>query len=177
MRALADETRIRRFIEALGRRSAGPGSVYLVGGVTAVLYGWRSTTVDIDIKMDPEPAGAFAAIAALKDEFDVNVELASPDQFVPELTGWRDRSVFVSTSGPVSFFHYDPYGQALAKIERGHTRDLDDVRAMTARGLVDPALLVSYFEKMAADLDRYPAIDRGAFERKVRAFVGEGKTA
>lgn len=173
MRALADEGRIRRFIDALGRRSTGAGSVYLVGGATAVLYGWRETTVDIDIKMDPEPAGAFAAIAALKDELDVNVELASPDQFIPALSGWHERSVFVSKSGPVSFYHYDPYGQALAKIERGHARDLADVRAMVARGLVNRASLVAEFEAIAPELERYPAIDRDAFERKVRAFASE----
>jgi hypothetical protein len=44
-----------------------------------VLVGWRGTTIDVDLKMSPEPEGAFEAIAALKDELDINVELAAPD--------------------------------------------------------------------------------------------------
>jgi hypothetical protein len=30
------------------------------------------------MRMDPEPAGVFEALAALKDELDINIELASP---------------------------------------------------------------------------------------------------
>jgi Nucleotidyltransferase of unknown function (DUF6036) len=175
MRALADAVSIRRFIDALGKRSRGPGAIFLTGGATAVLYGWRGTTVDIDIKMDPEPQGAFAAIASIKDELDVNVELAAPDQFVPALSGWRDRSLFISKSGDVDFFHYDPFGQALAKIERGHSRDLGDVRAMLDRGLVDRARLEEYFEEMLLTLDRYPAVDKEAFRLKIKEFLSEPK--
>src|SRR5262245_7077242 len=76
VRSTADADRIRRFIEELGRRAAGPGRVYLTGGGTAVLFGWRNTTVDVDLKLDPEPPGVFDAILRLKDELDVNVELA-----------------------------------------------------------------------------------------------------
>jgi hypothetical protein len=36
----------------------------------------------------------------------------------------------------VRFLHHDLYAQALAKLERGHDRDLDDVDQMLARGLV-----------------------------------------
>ena len=38
----------------------------------------------------------------------------------------------------MTFRHYDLYAQALAKVERGHARDLADVEAMLERGLVDP---------------------------------------
>ncbi|MCZ7683003.1 MAG: hypothetical protein M5U28_31025 [Sandaracinaceae bacterium] len=63
------------------------------GGATAITYGWRELTIDIDLRLDPEPPGAFEAIARLKDELDVNVELASPMDFLPEVPGWRERSV------------------------------------------------------------------------------------
>ena len=76
-------------MEAFGREATGPGRVYLTGGSTAVLEGWREATVDVDLKLDPEPAGAFEAIAHLKDTLDINVELAAPDQFVPPLPGWQ----------------------------------------------------------------------------------------
>jgi hypothetical protein len=31
------------------------GRIYLTGGATALLYGWRSTTIDVDLKANPEP--------------------------------------------------------------------------------------------------------------------------
>lgn len=57
----------------------------ILGGATALLAGWRTATVDLDLKLDPEPEGAFAAIAQIKEELGVNVELASPAEFLPEL--------------------------------------------------------------------------------------------
>jgi hypothetical protein len=171
MRALVDAQRVRSFMRALGERSRGPGCVYLTGGATAVLYGWRASTVDIDLKMDPEPAGAFEAIGALKDELDVNVELASPDQFVPVVSNWRSRGVFIERAGEVDFFHFDPLGQAVSKIERGHGRDLADVDAMLSRGLVSLADIGGYLKSVDAELLRYPAIDRAGFATKIAAFL------
>ena len=74
MRAEVTADKLRRFLEALGQRAKGPGSVYLTGGAVALLEGWRATTVDVDLKLDPEPEGAFEIIAVLKDELDLNVD-------------------------------------------------------------------------------------------------------
>ena len=74
-------------MEALGQRVKGPGTIYLTGGATALLFGWRAKTIDVDIKADPEPQGLFEAIAELKESLDANVELASPDLFIPEVPG------------------------------------------------------------------------------------------
>ena len=63
----------------IGERATGPGRIYLTGGATAVLFGWREMTVDVDLKLFPEPPGVFEALAKLKDELSINVELASPD--------------------------------------------------------------------------------------------------
>jgi hypothetical protein len=90
VRGPLDRRRLGEVLEALGRRARGPGRIYLTGGATALLHGWRKSTVDVDLKLDPEPAGIFEAIAELKEEFDVNLELASPDQFIPPVPGWRD---------------------------------------------------------------------------------------
>jgi hypothetical protein len=176
MRALADAEQVRSFMQALGERSRGPGRVYFTGGATAVLYGWRTSTVDIDLKMDPEPAGAFEAIGALKDELNVNVELAAPDQFIPVLTDWSARSIFIGRAGQVDFFHYDLLGQAMSKIERGHDRDLADVDEMVARRLVSLSDMETYFESVEARLVRYPAIDRVAFAQKIAAFLERRRT-
>ena len=162
-------------MQKLGAAARGPGRVYLTGGASAVLHGWRPTTIDVDLKMDPEPPGAFEALGRIKDELDLNVELAAPDQFIPPARGWKDRSVFIARHGQVDFYHYDFVSQALSKIERGHARDLSDVREMVARGLVAVDLLASYPGECATELVRYPAIDPDAFRRKVEAFVAAAR--
>lgn len=40
--------KLREFMAALGRETLGMGRIYLTGGATALLYGWRPMTVDID---------------------------------------------------------------------------------------------------------------------------------
>ncbi len=171
MRAVARADTLRRLMSELGRRAAGPGRVYQTGGATAVRYGGRDPTVDVDCKLDPEPAGVFEAIARLKDELDVNVELAAPDQFIPPVPGWQARSVPIGTFGAVEFLHYDPVSQALAKLERGHSRDVADVRAMLRLGLVTATAIEQAFDAIRPELPRYPGVDADEFAQKVRLFV------
>lgn len=155
----------------LGRRARGTGRVYLTGGATALLHGWRSTTADIDIKLDPEPEGAFAAIANLKNELDLNIELASPDQFVPPVPGWRDRSAHIAREGAVDFYHFDYTSQALAKLSRGYERDLGDVSAMLTAKLTSRDEVQRGFEAIEKALIRYPGVDADAFRSRVLRAV------
>ncbi|MBI5473521.1 MAG: hypothetical protein HY961_14355 [Ignavibacteriae bacterium] len=157
----------------LGRRVSGYGCIYFTGGATAVLRGWRAMTIDIDIKPDPEPSGTFEAIAIIKNELDVNIELASPDQFIPTLPGWRERSLFIARHGQIEFFHYDPYSQALAKLQRRHERDVHDVHSMVNDGLIVRSRLFELFDSMKSQLIRYPSIDPASFEESVRKFCNE----
>jgi hypothetical protein len=170
MRSESDKARIEAFMSALGKRVRGPGRIYLAGGATAILYGWRDTTIDVDIKPDPEPAGLFEALAVLKDELDINVELASPDDFIPAIPGWRERSLFIARHGLLDFCHYDPYGQALSKLQRKHDRDLMDVEALLQRGLIEGKSLRQMFIQIEPELIRYPAIDPGSFRDSVVEF-------
>ena len=73
---------------------------------------WQS--LDAGLKLDPEPEGVFRAIATLK------VEFSAPDDFIPPVPGWWERSPSVARHGQVDFFRYDSCAQALAKIEPGH---------------------------------------------------------
>lgn len=175
MRQLTDAARLREFMRLLGRRTRAAGRVYLVGGACAVLHDWRSTTIDIDIDLDPGLDALLREIPAIKEELQVNVELASPAHFIPELPGWRDRSPFVVREGTIDFHHYDFYAQALSKIERGHARDVDDLREMAARGLIDSSRLVVFFDTIEPQLYRYPAVDaasfRSAVERAARGLA------
>jgi hypothetical protein len=49
VRRLTDRARLERFMALLGRGSREATIVYLTGGATAVLQGFRDATVDIDI--------------------------------------------------------------------------------------------------------------------------------
>ena len=155
----------------LGRAVRSAGRVYFTGGVSAVLLGWREATLDVDLKADPEPAGFFEALPQLKDAMDINVELASPADFVPVLPGWVERSVFIARHGSLEFFHYDFYSQALAKIERFHSRDQGDVAQMLAAGLVKRERLLELFRIVEPKLIRFPAIDADALRRRVEVIT------
>lgn len=171
MRALADADRIRRFMRALGEEADADARIYLTGGATAVLHGWRTSTIDIDIKIVPEADAVFRAIPVLKERLQINVELAAPDDFIPVRDGWEDRSPFIGREGRLSFHHFDLYAQALAKIERGHAQDAVDVHELFTRGLVDRQKLLAYFDAVEPRLYRYPAIDPGTLRQAVAEAV------
>jgi hypothetical protein len=173
MRAEADKTKLEAFMAALGARVRSTGRIYLTGGATALLHNWRPSTIDIDLKPDPEPAGFFEAIAALKNSLDINVELASPDDFIPAVPGWQERSLFIARHGPLEFYHYDLYGQALSKLQRGHARDLTDVQAMHRDRLIRSDRLLESFSAIEPKLIRYPAIDPGRFREAVATFANQ----
>ena len=146
MRKVADAERIHSFMRGLGASALSAARVYFTGGATAVLIGWRASTIDIDIRILPESDQLLRAIPALKESLEINVELACPADFIPELPGWADRSRFVSNEGKLAFYHYDLYAQALAKIERGHAQDITDVAEMVRIGLIKPEVALSYFD-------------------------------
>jgi|HubBroStandDraft_3_1064219.scaffolds.fasta_scaffold03802_6 hypothetical protein len=177
MRRPVDASRVRRFMRSLGRASTGGSGgegdvrVYLTGGATAVLLGFRPSTIDIDLTIEPDSDRLWRELPRLKEELEVNVEPASPADFIPELPGWRERSRFISREGRLSFFHYDLYAQALAKIERGHGQDLGDVGEMLARGLIERTEVLRFFDHIEPALYRYPAIDPPSFRRAVEDLV------
>jgi hypothetical protein len=59
-------------MQVLGREAKGEGRIYFTGGASALLIGWRNATVDVDIRLDPEPEGIFQAIAKIKQELAIN---------------------------------------------------------------------------------------------------------
>jgi len=158
-------------MRALGAAAPEDGDCYLTGGATAVLVGWRATTLDVDIKLEPEQEQVLRALVRIKDELSVNVELASPEDFIPLPHGWRERSPFLAREGRLTFRHFDPYSQALAKLERGHAQDVEDVRELLARELVDGAALRARFAEIEPELYRFPAVDATDFRRAVEAAL------
>jgi hypothetical protein len=173
MRSPVDAKRIRQLMDAFARAADGETRVYFVGGTTAVLTGWRTSTIDVDFVMRPENDALLRAIPALKERLQINVELASPLDFIPVPPGWEDRSPQIARVGRVGFHHFDPSAQALAKLERGHRQDLADVREMVHRGLVTPQQVLADFARIEPELYRFPAIDPPSFRRAVEdALMG-----
>lgn len=170
MRRLATADRIRAFLEVLGRSARQPAKTYLTGGATAVLEGWRESTVDVDVLFVPDDE-LLRAVPQLKEELELNVEVAAPLHFIPVAPGWEDRSPFVVQEGTVSVHHFDLVAQALSKVERGHAKDLDDVHAMLGRRLITPAAVRDAFDAIEAELYRYPAIDPPSFRRAVEDLL------
>ena len=173
MRRAVSLATLNRFMRELAAAARSPGKVYFTGGATALLLGFRDQTIDIDLKLDPEPEGAFEAIALLKNRLDLNVELASPDDFIPRTADWRECGRHIVSIGPVEFFHYDFALQALAKIERGHAQDLDDAASLLRGGYVTADRLRTKFAQIEPGLVRYPAIDPQQFRNKVEDFLGK----
>jgi hypothetical protein len=155
---------------ALADEATSDTDVFLVGGTCAVLVGWRASTVDVDLVMRPESDAMLRAIPRLKERLELNVELASPDQFIPVYPGWEVRSPVIRRIGRVTYRHYDFCAQALAKIERGHPRDLADVEAMLSRGLITSADVRAQFAQIEPDLYRFPAVDARSFRQAVDAM-------
>lgn len=167
MREPVSASRIERFMRELARASRASGRVYLTGGASSVLLGWRESTLDVDISILPEDDRILRALPELKERLSLNVELASPADFIPTLPGWEERSRFIRREEDLWFHHYDFYAQCLAKIERGHRKDRDDVAMMLRDGLVKRERVVELFKAIAPELFRYPAIDPASFQRAV----------
>lgn len=174
MRAPADARRIRALARELGRAASRDTRLYLTGGATAVLRGWRAATLDADIRFEPESEELLRELADLKERLEINVELAAPPDFVPELPGWRERSPFLFAEGRLFVHDFDLYSQALSKIERGFVQDLADVRSMMNDGLVDPRRLLELYGAVEGELFRYPALDPPSLRARVeRAMARE----
>lgn len=170
MREPADAEQVRRLAAELGQVVPPGTRMYLTGGATAVLEGWRESTADIDVRFDPDSDAALRRISELKEELAVNVELASPLDFLPALPGWQDRSRFRLREGNLEVFDFDPYSQALSKLERGFELDMKDVRAMVEAGLVEPKRLLELFTAIEPELYRFPAVDPQSLKAAVESL-------
>ncbi len=150
--------RLLLFLEKFGKRFHSETTIYLTGGATALLKNWRNTTLDIDLYANPEPSQLFQNISDLKQDLQINIEIAAPIHFVPTLSGWENRSEFIERFGKTNYYHFDFYSQVFAKLSRGHTRDLKDVENMYRENLVNPSRLLELFEAAQDQIIKFPAL-------------------
>ncbi len=173
-RSSVTRERIEQFLRALGDRFRKSGRIYLVGGTTIVFEGLRNQSLDIDLtyQIDNRDHDAFLkTIRELKDQLGINVEEASPADFIPLPSGADDRAIFVGRFGQLDVFHFDLYSTALSKIERGSEEDFDDALALVRTKRIELSRLETYFEEirpklMGASLKQDPI----EFEKKMEHF-------
>ncbi|MGH7540960.1 MAG: DUF6036 family nucleotidyltransferase [Gemmatimonadota bacterium] len=152
---------LRELMEELARTAPAGESfrVYVVGGGTAVLAGWRGATIDADLYAEREEV--FRDVQAIKKRLRLNIELVRPEQFVPPLAGSVDRHVFIERVGHIDFYHYDPYAQLLSKIVRGFRKDLLDAEHFVGSGMVDAERFRELVEGIPdSAYARYPNLSR-----------------
>jgi hypothetical protein len=170
MRPPVDRQRILHFLHHLGQRFRRPGRVYLVGGTTLVFEGFRTQTLDVDLTFEvaQQDHGEFIrAVRGLKDELAINVEEASPDDFIPLPEGYQDRAKFVGRFGSLDVYHFDVYSVALSKIERGRDADFADVLALLEAGWLDFETLKRFFVEILPQVgERSLKDDPQEFQRK-----------
>jgi hypothetical protein len=167
MRPPIDRLRLHYFLVKLGIEFRHPARLYLVGGTTLVYEGLREQSLDIDITYEvaDEHEVEFAqVIRRLKDELQVNVEQASPGDFIPLPTGWKERARHVGRFGQVDVFHFDLYSTALSKIERGREGDFQDVLSMLRSGQIDVRELRQAFDNIM------PRVERESLKRNPDRF-------
>jgi hypothetical protein len=155
---------LREFMRAL---DADEGRVYLTGGASAMLLGWRDCTAAIDLLLVPPNERVLRSIAALKERLGIGVEPPPRDGFIPELPGWEERSVHIEGA----FHHLDFHSQCLAQIERSYTKDLLDAQRLVDAGLVDPQRLRTLYDAIEPELWRHLAIHPPSFRAAVEAFL------
>jgi len=173
-RSNVDRERIRESCQRLAERFRRPARIYLVGGTTLVFERLREQTLDIDVVLEvaPEHHGELIqAVRELKDALSVNIEEASPADFIPLPAGYETRHVFLERFGTIELFHFDPYSTALSKIERGRTQDLEDVVALLRSGKIEWDRLAAAFREILPQMGQHSLKqDPVEFERHFRAL-------
>src|SRR5579885_1283365 len=137
MRQRVGQQEIEQFLVQVGR-TRQPGRLYLVGGAAMVHRGIRpGQTLDIDIQITVDPANLTAQIAQLKQRLNMNIEFASPADFMPLPAQWETRSEFLKRYGQVDVFYFDWYSIALSKMQRANRQDVVDVQLLVRQGFID----------------------------------------
>ncbi len=174
MRPRVDRQTIEHFLMELGRRFHHAGRLYLVGGAALVHAGIRpgasATTQDIDVEV--ADGDMYQIINQLKQLLQINVEFASPGDFIPLPKNWQSLSRFVGRYGSIDVFYFDFYSSALSKIDRGTTRDLQDVALLLQKQIITLPELDAAVQEVATQMGKgaYKRLDAQAFLARYHAI-------
>ncbi len=78
-----------------------------------------------------------AQVGQLKQKMNINIEFASPGDFIPLPTQWEGRSAFIKRYDQVDVFYFDWYSIALSKMQRANRQDVVDVQLLVRQGFVE----------------------------------------
>jgi hypothetical protein len=174
MRPNVDKKAIESFLQQLGRTFRKPGRLYLVGGAALVHAGVRpGFTQDIDIQVGGANEGdLIIAIQRLIQQMQINIEFASPGDFIPLPLQWETHAQYVGRYGQIEVFYFDFYSIALSKIERGTTRDIEDVKLLVQQQRINLDELDATYQEVLAQLGkgRYPKITPERFTERYTAI-------
>ena len=170
MRPNVDKKAIESFLQQLGRTFHKPGRLYLVGGAALVHAGVRpGFTQDIDIQVGGVNEGdLIVGIQRLIQQMQINIEFASPGDFIPLPSQWETHAQYVGRYGQIEVFYFDFYSIALSKIERGTTRDIEDVKLLVQQQRIALDELDAAYQEVLAQLGkgRYPKITPERFAER-----------
>jgi hypothetical protein len=114
--------------------------LYLVGGSVLIDLGLRGTTLDVDYVADADDPAALAdleqLIRSLKNELDINVEPASPADFLPIPRSILERSRYVGRHGNLDVYYYHLPSLVISKAARGLEQDVADAERLLRAGEV-----------------------------------------
>lgn len=151
MRQIVNPEKINEFLEVLGKEVHFPCKIYLVGGTSLVFFGLREQSIDIDVALEVDNVHhqkLIEVIRHLKEELNLNIEEASPADFIPLPAGWKERSPYLGTFGSVLVYHFDLYSTSLSKIDRGTEVDFEDVKILLRNGKVEWEKLESFYQEI-----------------------------
>ncbi|MBV9707698.1 MAG: hypothetical protein JO125_09855 [Chloroflexi bacterium] len=174
MRPNVDKAAIEAFLTRLGQTFHKPGRLYLAGGAALVHLGIRpGFTQDIDIQVaGPHEGDLIVAIQRLILQLQINIEFASPGDFIPLPTQWETNAHYVGRYGTIDVFYFDFYSAALSKIERGSNRDIADVKLLIQKEIITLDELDVAFQEVYTQLGRgrYPRIIPERFAQQYTAI-------
>lgn len=158
MRPNVDKGQIEAFLKNLGRTFRKPGRLYLVGGAALVHMGVRAGfTEDIDVEVRASQEDEMLeAIRKLKDTMQINIEFASPADFIPIPKQWEINARYIGRYDMIDAFYFDFYSIALSKIQRGSTRDINDVRLLLQQKIITLPELDGAYNEVLPQVGKRP---------------------
>ena len=161
MRQSVTKADIEKFLTALGKAYRKQGRIYLAGGAALVHMGLRAgSTLDIDVVIEATNEDEMVtAIRRLVEQMQINIEFASPADFIPVPVQWMAHSRYIGRYGQIDAFYYDFYSLVLSKISRGSDRDLIDVKLLVQQQLITLDELDAAYKEILPRVGKRPYIN------------------
>ncbi len=161
-----DTGTLEALLADLAARSAGAGTVYLVGATSQLREGWCGRVPQVELAAAAAPDADRLASAARDAAAAAGVELVweSPADVIPLPDGWETRVRLTDLEWPTgdgtfTVAHFDPYSVALRLITRGDASDY--------------AVTLRYLEHGWLTLERLDAVVAEVLPRFTGAAIGQ----